>query len=185
MELSDLKKDIRILEQVLAKSNEEITIDFSASETAQSKLANVYKQNVMNCLLASIIPIVLLVSDANTGSFPLYLKIFLLAYILLAASWYGFLWSTTKKINIISLTPISLLSVTSKLKLYTLAGEIFFIVGLTIFFSLFLTNLWNFSPISFGLVIGTLIFGIIFTLTFYVPKLRKIFNELETLKYKL
>ena len=150
MELSDLKKDMSILEQVLAKSNEEITVDFSASATAQSKLAKVFQQNLRNCLLASIIPIVLLVSGANTGSFPLYLKIFLLIYLLLGATWYAFLWSTVKKINIISLTPISLLSTTSKLKLYTLAGEIFFIVGLTIFFSLFLSNLWDFSPLSFG-----------------------------------
>ena len=182
MELSDLKKDMSILEQVLAKSNEEFTIDFSASETAQSKLAKVYKQNVRNCLLASIIPIVLLVSGANSGSFPLYLKIFLLVYLLLGAAWYGYLWNTTRKISITTLTPVSLLSITSKLKFYTLAGEIFFIVGLTIFFSLFLSNLWDFSPLSFGLVIGTLIFGITFTLTFYVPKIRKVFKELESLK---
>ena len=157
-------------------------IDISASETAQTKLAKVYKQNVRNCLLVSIIPVVLLVSGSNTGSFPLYLKIFLLVYLLLATSWYVFLWNKTEKINIISLTPVSLLTATSKLKLYTLAGEIFFIVGLTVFFSLFLSNLWDFSPLSFGLVIGTLVFGITFTLTFYVPKLRKIFNEMESLK---
>ena len=182
MELSDLKKNMSVLEQVLAKSNEEIKIDISASETAQTKLAKVYKQNVRNCLLALIIPVVLLLSGANTGSFPLYLKIFLLIYLLLGGAWYGYLWNTTKKISITTLTPISLLSVTSKLKLYTLSGEIFFIVGLTVFFSLFLSNLWDFSPLSFGLVIGTLLFGITFTLTFYVPKLRKVFNEMESLK---
>ena len=182
MELNDLKKNMSVLEQVLAKSNEEIKIDVSASETAQTKLAKVYKQNVRNCLLVSIIPVVLLVSGSNTGTFPLYLTILLLVYLLLAASWYVFLWNKTEKINIISLTPVSLLSATSKLKLYTLAGEIFFIVGLTVFFSLFLSNLWNFSPLSFGLVIGTLLFGITFTLTFYVPKLRNIFNEMESFK---
>ena len=182
MELSELKKNMSVLEQILAKSNEEFIIDFSASETAQSKLANVYKQNVRNCLLASIIPLVLLLSGPSTESFPLYLKIFLLTYLLMGAAWYGYLWNTNRKISITTLTPVSLLSVTSKLKLYTLAGEIFFIVGLTVFFSLFLSNLWDFSPLSFGLVIGTLAFGITFTLTFYVPKLRKIFNEMESLK---
>ena len=182
MELSDLKKNMSVLEQVLMKSNEEIKIDVSASETAQTKLAKVYKQNVRNCLLASIIPVVLLLSGANTGSFPLYLKIFLLIYLLLGGAWYGYLWNTTRKISITTLTPVSLLSVTSKLKLYILVGEIFLIVGLTAFFSLFLTNLWDFSPLSFGLVIGTLLFGITFTLTFYVPKLRKVFNELEAIK---
>ena len=182
MELSDLKKDMSILEQVLAKSNEEITIDLSASETAQSKLVKVFQQNLRNCLLASIIPIVLLASGTTPGSFPLYLKIFLLIYLLLGGAWYGYLWNKTEKINIISLTPVSLLTETSKLKLYTLSGEIFFIVGLTVFFSLFLSNLWDFSPLSFGLVIGTLLFGITFTLTSYVPKIRKIFNEMESLK---
>ena len=182
MELNDLKKNMSVLEQVLAKSNEEFVIDISTSETAQTKLAKVYKQNVRNCLLVSIIPVVLLVSGSNTGTFPLYLKIFLLVYLLLAASWYVFLWNKTEKINIISLTPVSLLTATSKLKLYTLAGEIFFIIGLTVFFSLFLSNLWDFSPLSFGLVIGTLMFGLTFTLTFYVPKIRKIFNEMEALK---
>ena len=182
MELSDLKKNMSILQQVLAKSNDEFKIDISASETAQSKLAKVFQQNLRNCLLASTIPIVLLVSCANTGSFPLYLKIFLLVYLLLGAGWYGYLWRITRKIDIITLTPISLLSATSKLKLYTMASEIFFIIGLTVFFSLFLSNLWNFSPLSFGLVIGTLLFGITFTLTIYVPKIRKIFNEMESLK---
>ena len=182
MELNDLKKNMSILEQVLAKSNDEFLIDVSASETAQTKLAKVYKQNVRNCLFASIIPVVLLVSGSNIGTFPLFLKIFLLVYLLLGAFWYAFLWGSVKKINIISLTPISLLSTTSKLKLYTLAGEIFFIIGLTVFFSLFLSNLWNFSPLSFGLVIATLFFGITFTLTFYVPKIRKIFKELESIK---
>ena len=182
MELSDLKKNMSVLEHVLAKSNEEIKIDVSASETAQTKLAKVYKQNVRNCLLASIIPIVLMLSGSNTGSFPLYLKIFLLIYLLLGASWYAFMWSTVKKINIISLTPISLITATSKLKLYTLTGEIFFIVGLTVFLSLFLSNLWDFRPLSFGLVICTLVLGISFTLTFYVPKLRKVFNEMESVK---
>ncbi|MCH5235365.1 MAG: hypothetical protein J1E16_08710, partial [Muribaculaceae bacterium] len=111
-----------------------------------------------------------------------YLKIFLLVYLLLGGAWYGFLWNITKKISITTLTPVSLLSVTSKLKLYTLAGEIFFIIGLTIFFSLFLSNLLYFSPLSFGLVIATLLFGITFTLTFYVPKLKRIFNEMEAIK---
>ena len=49
-------------------------------------------------------------------------------------------------------------------------------------FSYHISNPWDFSPLSFGLVIGTLLFGITFTLTFYVPKLRKIFNEMESLK---
>ena len=182
MELRNLKKDMNILEQVLAKSNEEITIDLSASETAQSKLAKVFQQNLRNCFLASIIPIVLLLSVLNTSSFPLYLKIFLLIYLLLGGAWYGYLWNTTRKISITTLTPVSLLSVTSKLKLYTLAGEIFFIVGLTVFFSLFLSNLLDFSPLSSGLVIGTLLLGITFTLTYYVPKLMRIFNEMESLK---
>ena len=182
MEFSELKKDLSVLQKVLAKSNEEFKIDVSASETAQSKLAKVFQQNLRNCLLASIIPVVLLLSGSHTNSFPLYLKIFLLVYLLLSTAWYAFLWGTVKKINIISLTPISLLSTTSKLKLYTLAGEIFFIIVLTVFFSLFLSNLWNFSPLSFGLVIATLFFGIIFTLTFYVPKIRKIFKELESIK---
>ena len=182
MELSDLKKNMSVLEQVLAKSKEEFLIDISASETAQTKLAKVYKQNVRNCLLASIVPVVLLLSGSNTESFPLYLKIFLLVYLLLGAAWYGYLWYTIRKISITALTPVSLLTVTSRLKLYTLAGEIFFIIGLTVFFSLFLSNLWEFSPLSFGLVIGTLLFGITFTLTFYVPKIRKIFNEMESLK---
>ena len=182
MELSDLKKDMSVLEQILAKSNEEFMIDVSASETAQSKLEKVYKQNVRNCLLASIIPVILLLSGSNTESIPQYMKIYLLVYLFLGAAWYAFLWVTVKKINIISLTPISLINATSKLKLFTLAGEIFFIVGLTVFFSLFLSNLWNFSPLCFGLVIGTLLFGITFTLTFYVPKIRKIFKELESIK---
>ena len=182
MELSNLKKNMSVLEQVLAKSNEEIKIDVSVSETAQTKLAKVYKQNVRNCLLASIIPVVLLLSGSNTNSFPLYLKIFLLVYLLLGAAWYGYLWNTIRNISITTLTPVSLLSATSKLKFYSLAGEIFFIIGLTVFFSLFLSNLWNFSPLSFGLVIGTLLFGITFTLTFYVPKIRKVFNEMELIK---
>ena len=171
-----------VLEQVLAKSNDEVKIDVLTSETAQRKLAKTYKQNARNCLLAFIIPVILLLSGSSTDSFPLNLKIFLLVYLLCGASWYVFLWNITKKINVASSTPITLFTATSRLRLYTLEGEIFFIVGLTVFFSLFLSNLWNYSPLSFGLVIGTFIFGITFSLTFYVRKIIGIFRDMESLK---
>lgn len=182
MELMDLKKNMSLLEKVLAKTNEEIRIDVSKSETAQTKLAKVYMQNVRNCLLALIIPVVLLLSGSNTETFPLYLKNFLLVYLLAGAGWYMFLYFITKKVNVVLLKPIALFSTVSKLKLFTLAGEICFMVGLTIFFSLLLNNLWNFNPLSFGLMVATIIFGITFTLTFYLPKLIRIFRDLESIK---
>ena len=49
-------------------------------------------------------------------------------------------------------------------------------------FSYHISNPWNFSLYSFGLVIGTILFGITFTLTYYLPKLRKIFNEMGSIK---
>lgn len=183
MELTELKKKMTLLEHVLAKTKEEIKIDVTTSETAQTKLAKVYIQNARNCLLVSLIPVILLTGWSDTESFPIYLKIFLLIYLLLGAGWYVFLWEVIKKIDIITLTPISLLSATSRLRLYTLAGEIFFIVGLTVFFSLFLSNLWNYNTMIFWLIIGFLLLGMIFTLTSYIPKLITIFRELESIKY--
>ena len=182
MEIGDLKKNMSVLQQVLAKSNGEIKIDITESETAQTKLVKTNKKNVRNCLLASIIPCVLLITGYNTEYFPLYLKIFLLLYLLFGAGWYVFLWNITKKLNVITLTPAAFFSATSKLKLYTVAGEIFFTIGLTVFFSLLLPNLWNFHLLSFWLIIGILMIGITFTLTFYLPKLIRIFRDFESIK---
>ena len=43
-------------------------------------------------------------------------------------------------------------------------------------FSFHISNPWNFCPLSFGLVFGHS------SLTFYLPKLRKVFNEIESIK---
>lgn len=171
-----------VLEQLLSRTDNNITINKSASETSQKKLIKAYRRASINCLIISVIPFVLIMSNPDMVSFPYFLKIYLLVFLLLASAWYLFLSNQTKKIEIFSMLPTELFSASSKLKIYTLTGEVFFAIALTVFFTLFLPNLWAVSRLSFWLTLSCLICGLVFTLALYIPKLTRLFQGLESIK---
>lgn len=182
MELNELKKNMSVLENLLSMTNTEVKIDKARSETAQMKLIKTYRRALCNCGLASIIPFVWIMSSSDIVSIPFYLKIYLMVFLLSGMIWYLFLMNKTKRIDIPTMLPIQLFSASLKLRIYNLSGEIFFAIALAVFFSLFLPNFYENKRVIFWLIIVFLTIGVIFTLTYYVPKQIRLFREMESLK---
>lgn len=55
MQLDELKKSMSTLEQVLTKTNSDIRINVSVSETAQSKILRKFRRSFTSCLILAVV----------------------------------------------------------------------------------------------------------------------------------
>ncbi len=182
MQLDDLKKSMSTLDQVLAKTNTDIKINVLASETAKSKILKKFRQGFTSCLILSIVFAAMALGNLNPHSFPTYLKIYLVVYLLIGAIWYIFMYIKLKKINIATLSPRELFTKTAKIRLLMISGEVFCVIGITILFTLLLPNAWDFNRIGFWCVIGTLVVAIIYGIVHMGPQYIKLFRDLNSIK---
>ena len=74
MQLDELKKSMSTLEQVLAKTNTDIKINVSASETAQTKILKKIRQGFVSCIILAIVFTAMALGNIEPQSFPNYLK---------------------------------------------------------------------------------------------------------------
>ena len=182
MQLDELKKSMSTLEQVLAKTNSDIKINVSASETAQTKILKKFRQGFISCLILAIVFAAMALGNLNPYSFPSYLKIYLVVYMTIAATWYIFMYLKLKNINIAALTPSILFSKTANIRLLMISGEVIFGMGLVILFTLLLPNAWEFNRTGFWLTIATLIIAIIYGIVHMWPQYIKLFRDLNSIK---
>ena len=182
MQLDELKKNMSVLEQVLAKTDSDIKIDVSASQTAQSKLLKKFRQGFISCLILAVVFAAGAIGGINPGSFPLSLKIYLAVYLLLGGGWYIFMYCKLKGINIASLPPAALLKKTANIKMFMLSGEVFFLIGIVVLFTLLFPHAWVNNRIGFWAMVITLIGAIIFSVVHWYPQYVKLFRDLNTLK---
>ena len=182
MQLDELKKSMSTLEQVLAKTNSDIKINVSASETAQTKILKKFRQGFISCLILAIVFAAMALGNLNPYSFPSYLKIYLVVYMTIAATWYIFMYLKLKNINIAALTPSKLFSKTANIRLLMISGEVIFGMGLVILFTLLLQNAWEFNHTGFWLTIATLIIAIIYGIVHMWPQYIKLFRDLNSIK---
>ncbi len=182
MQLDELKKSMSTLEQVLAKTNTDININVSASETAQTKLLKKFRQGFTSCLILAIVFAAMALGNLNPHSFPLSLKIYLVVYLLFGSAWYIFMYLKLKSINIAALTPGKLFSKTANIRILMLSGEIVFGMGIVILFTLLLPNAWEFNRTGFWCVVVTLVFAIIYGIVYMYPQYIKLFRDLNSIK---
>lgn len=182
MDLNELKKSMSTLDQVLAKTNSEIKINVSASETAKTKILKKFRQGYTSCLILAVVFTASLIGNINPESFPSYLKIYLVVYLLLGAIWYFFMHRKLRAINIAELTPAKLVSKTSTIKLLALSGEVFFIIGLAVLFTLLFPNAWEYNRLGFWAMAITLGAVLIYSVLHYWPKYIKLFSDLNSIK---
>ncbi len=182
MQLDELKKSMSTLDQVLAKTNTEIKINVSASETAQTKILKKFRQGFTSCLILAIVFAAMALGNLNPHSFPRYLKIYLVVYLLIGAIWYIFMYLKLKNINIATLAPRELFSKTANIRLLMISGEVFSVIGIAILFTLLLPNAWEFNRTGFWCVIGTLIVAIIYGIVHMWPQYIKLFRDLNSIK---
>lgn len=182
MELKELKKSMSTLEQVLAKTNTDIKINISASETAQVKILKKFRQSIICCLILAAIFAAMAIGGINQQSFPFGLKMYMVVYLLLGAVWYIFMYFKLRRINIAALTPAKLFSKTARLRLFMLSGEIVFGIGIVILFTLLFPNAWVYNRLGFWAMIAGLIAATIFSVVHYWPQYIKLLRELDSIK---
>lgn len=182
MDLDELKKSMSTLDQVLARTNTDIKIDVSASTTAQSKILKKFRKGYLSCLILAIVFSAATAGNLNPLSFPLYIKIYLIGYLLISAIWYIFMYRKLSAIKIAELPPATLFSKTSTMKLLALSGEVFFIIGITVLFTLLLPNAWEYNRLGFWAMTICLVIVLVHSVFHYWPQYIKLLCDLNSIK---
>ena len=178
MNLDELKKSMSTLDDVLAqKSNEPINFSTTTCDSAQSRVAKLYRNGILNCSVLAVVFIILWISGTDQSSFPLAMKGFLGIYMAAAAIVYMLLYRAINKIKPATSTPMQMMKQVASLRLYTLVAEIFFAIVLAVFFTIFLSNLWTLGSYTFWLVAGALLVSLIIAFIMLPRKIRD-FREL-------
>lgn len=182
MQLNDLKKSMSTLEQVLAKTSPNIEINVSVSETAQSKILRKYRQELIVCLVLAAIFAFAAIVDINPLSFPRYLKMYLVAVLVIGAAWYGWMYRKLRGMDVASLAPARLFAQTATLRLHMISGELFLHIAMVVFFTLVLPEAWDYNRFSFWAVIIGLVAVIVYDIFHYYPKYICLFRDLNSIK---
>ncbi len=173
MQLDELKKSMSTLEQVLAKTNSDIKIDVSTSQTAKSKILNKFRQGFVSCIILAVVFTAMALGNVETQSFPNYLKIGMAVCLAVGAVWYVFIYFKLNRIDIAALTPANLMMI---------SGEVFFIVCLVVFFTLLSQSFWSYNQIGFWAMAATLLFAIVYSIVYMWPQYMKLFRDLNSIK---
>lgn len=170
------------LDQVLAKTNADIQINVSVSETAKNRLLKKLRSNITLYLILALVFIATTVGGINQLSFPSGEKIYLVVILLFASAWNIFIYQRLRKIDIATLLPAILFSKTTDIKRLMLSGAVFFGINIAIFFTLLLPTAWTFNRFGFWAMIVGLIVAIIHSVASYYPKYIKLFRDLNSIK---
>lgn len=182
MELNELKKSMSTLEQVLAKTDADISINVSASETAKSKILRKLRQGVVVNLVLAVVFTAAAIGNINPLSCPLYLKVYLASFLAMAAVWYAFIYRKLNRIDVTALPPAKLFAQTASLKLMVISGEIFFGICLVVLFTLLFQNAWMYNRFGFWAMAIGLSVVLIISVVYYLPKYIRLFRELNSIK---
>ena len=182
MQLDELKKSMSTLEQILAKTNADIKIDVTASETAQTKILRKFKQASIILLIVAGIMIAATVANVNVESFPNSMKIYLAVIVTLAAIWFGWMHSRLKRLNVASLPPAMLFAKTARLKLFLIVGEVCLTVAMAVFFALCLPHTWEYNRLGFWLTVIALPIAVGYDIFRMWPRYIKLFRELNSIE---
>ncbi len=182
MNLDQLKDSMSTLDEMLAqKGYNTIRLNTSTCNTAQKKIMKRYSQGALASLLIGAIFILQWQAGLGVDKFPFHLRIFLIIFLAISAVWYLFLYSKTKKINIFVSTPMQTVRQVASLRRYALVAEITLALAMTVFFTLFLSNLWNIKAASFWVIIAFLAIEVILFLAVFLPHIIRDFSNLTSM----
>ena len=182
MQLDELKKSMSALEQVLAKTNSDIKINVSASQTAKTKILKKIRQGFVSCIIIAVVFAAMAFGNIESQSFPNYLKIGMAVCLAVGAVWYIFVYSQLSRIDIAALPPAKLFSRTANIKLMMISGEVFFIVCLAVFFTLLFQSFWSYNQTAFWATVATILFAIVYGIVHTWPQYIKLFRDLNSVK---
>ena len=182
MELDELKKSMSTLEQVLAKTNSDIKINVSASQTAKTKILKKIRQGFVSCIVIAVVFAAMALGNIEPQSFPNYLKIGMAVCLAVGAGWYIFVYSQLNRIDIAALPPAKLFSRTASIKLMMISGVVFFIVCLAVFFTLLFQSFWSYNQTAFWATVATLLFAVVLGIVHTWPQYIKLFRDINSIK---
>lgn len=182
MQLEDIKKSMSTLDQILAKTNTEIKINISISNTSKSKILKQLRKAFVACTILAIVFAMMAIGNVSPQSFPNYIKISMSVCLAFGAIWYLIIYKRLNRINVISLTPAEFFSKTTHIKIMVISGEIFFIVCLSVFFTILFQSFWNFNLIGFWAMAATILFAIIYGIVYLWPQYIKLFRDLNSIR---
>ena len=164
MNLDELKQSMTTLDDVLAqKSSDTITLNTSTCDTAQKRIAKLYRKNILMCGVLAVVFLLTGIGGVNEEVFPSSLKFFLSIFLGISAIWYTYLYFKTKKINVLVDAPMKTMNKVASLRLFALIGEIVLAICLTMFFTLLLSHLWNLAHYKVWLIAGALFVALIYS----------------------
>ncbi|MCH5318700.1 MAG: hypothetical protein J1E38_03195 [Paramuribaculum sp.] len=182
MDLEEMKNNMTLIDKLLAKTNGNVRIDSQRAGTAKSKLEKKYKETAMTNLLLGLVFFLIWFKLGNDDgiSFPYRLVIPIVA--LIGSLWYYYLYRQVKAIDIYSVTPAQLFSKITSLKLQIISGEIVVLIILSVIFSVFLPQIFEKSVLGFWLCVATIAAAILLAFLVYIPRYRRIFSDLTSIK---
>lgn len=183
MNLDELKKSMSALDDVLAQKNTDaINLETATCNTAQKKIMKMYSKGAISCVILALVFLFAWNSGFGNDAFPLAYKVFLCSFLAVAAIWYTCLYFKTKKINIAVSTPMQTIKQVSSLRFYALAGEIVLGMAMAVFFTLFLSNLWEVGQYRFWIVIAAIVVFLVLLVTVYLPRTIRDFKNLTAIE---
>lgn len=182
MQLNELKKSMSTLDQVLARTTQDIKINVTESANAQMKLLKRFRQAYTSSAILAVVFAVMWITGVSIETFPSYMKAFLVIYLALATVWYVVLYLRLKRISIAELKPAQLFSKVAMIKLQTLSGEIVFGIGIAVFFTLFISERVISGTAVLCLFFGTLAFALAYGILYIWPQYIRLFRELTSIR---
>lgn len=178
MNLDELKQSMATLDDILAqKSNKPIQLNTGICKSAQGRIKKLYRQQILMCGILAIVFLITGIGGVNEDVFPKSLKLFLSAFLGIASVWYAILYAMTKRINVLTDTPMDTMRKVATLRLSALIGEVTGLTVTTVFFTMLLTHLWTVAHYKVWLIIGALLIAVTFTIIRLCQNIRD-FNNL-------
>lgn len=164
MNLDELKKNMSILDEVLAeKKDAPVRLNAETCNSAQHRIVRLYRKNILMCGVLAVVFLVTGIGGVNEEVFPSSLKFFLSIFLAISALWYTYLYSLTKKIDVLNDTPMETMNKVASLRLSALIGEMVLAICLTVFFTLLLSHLWTLARYKVWIVSGALLVSLIYS----------------------
>ncbi|MCH5219174.1 MAG: hypothetical protein J1F20_01295 [Muribaculaceae bacterium] len=182
MDIAEMKKNLSLIDKLLERANSPVQIDTQRVHTAKSKLEKKFFEAIKVNTLICVIFLIIWLKDGNDINISIPYRLIISIVTFIGSLWYLYLYQAVKRIDIYTLTPRQLFSKISGLKLKIYSGEIAIGMILVILFTLFLPQIFQASLLGFWLCIITICFAIAISLIVYIPRYKKIFNDLTAIK---
>lgn len=182
MDINELKKNMSLIDTLLEKTNYPIELDTERIKSAKYKLEKKFQKNIRGYLIFFIVFFILWLKGGEDQNIDLPYRIIISLFFFLASIWYLYLYNTLRKFDLYEDTPSKLLKKLSKFKLKVLNGQVISFLITVIILTLLVPQIYSHSLLGFWLCISTICLSLLYSVFFYIPRYKNIFNDLTSIK---